>query len=157
MYKKQWVDLNNYDRVPLSFNSQNEQLPPQDDQFDLAIIPIGESPVMYWKRKKPIGLTTSTNDIEWNEEIKFDTHVSQDEYNKYIDWWFGNITDEYIDKLLKLTENAVEKGWDLSMSVQKCKDKLKILPLESRKSKLSKYLIKWIIDGSTYWLRKKGS
>jgi hypothetical protein len=148
MSKIQKIFLDNYESCAKT--EADLVIYPEHDQYG------NELPALFFKRRKPLDLVTSLDPTPvWEPYMKFDILVSQDQYNKFVDWWFDNISDDYSSILVDMAGKAIEYDFDVTMSVTKARNKLKIVPQEERKSNLGKFLSNWIGSGAAYWIRKK--
>jgi len=130
--------------------------PCSKEKSNLIIVPNGEAPTLYLKRK-PLPNTVSelTGDTIWASDILVSVSATQDDYNKLVDWWFDNISETYIDMILDIADNAIKEGFDTKMSVEKARNKLKVAKPEHRKSNLGKFLSNWVSTGCARYVNKK--
>ena len=138
----------------------NYELSEKDDATLIIVPPKDENgnraPNIYYKRKDPYWLVDhiDTNTI-WVSDMKLNISVDQDKYNELIDWWFDNMTEDYQNHLLKIADSAIEIGFDLSMSVKKAREKLKLADKQKRKSNIGKFLIDWVSVGCSRYINKQ--
>jgi hypothetical protein len=86
--------------------------------------------------------------------MRFDINVAQETYNDFVDWWFDNINESYKESLLHIADKAIGHGFDLLMSIEKARNKLKVLKRPNKKGNFSKFLIDWVSVGCYRYLNK---
>ena len=110
---------------------------------------------LYFKRKDlPWMIKFIDDSVVWSDDTRIAVNVDQDTYNNLVDWWFDNISEEFKESLMNLSDDAIKYGFDISMSVNKARNKLKIMDKQSRKSNLSKFLIDWVSIGCNRYINK---
>lgn len=151
MKKKRFINLNRYNLVDT------------EEAADLIVVPLdngrGETPINLYFAKKNQKAYKYIDDVDtaiWEQSARISTAGSQEEYNRRVDWWFDGMEEQYKQQLVAMVRGAVDKGFDIGMSVGKARMWLKNANTSDRKTRLSQFITNWITTGVNKWSRGRG-
>jgi len=145
--KPKYIDLNKYNVC-------------KKEEADLIIRsknPDDSSPLFLFFKKIEVeqDQVVDVSGVEWKKNSYISIDGSFEEYGERVDWYYDNIDKEFIEELQTIIKAAIDTGFDLDLSLNKSRRELKIRRPEQRKSNMYRYVIDWVINGCSWWLRKK--
>lgn len=129
-----------------------------EEDADIVIIPKGEglTPLYFQRTNGRYEYVEDTDNCIWFKNARISTSGTDEEYAARVDWYFDNLNEEFLEELTKTVQPAIDLNWDLELSLNKLRAKLKLLTGTARKSYIAKAIVQWIIGGANWWVTHKG-
>lgn len=138
MSKPVKINLNDYEHVPTIDDLEGYQ--------SVILTPImlkdgTQPPTLFFRKgKKKDPLVSDVTGLVWSKDICIDNKVSEDQYVKLVDWWFGEaIKNEEYKKLIN--GMFFKNGFDPKITWESCLTYLKTCNPSKRKTHLHKFIL----------------
>jgi len=132
------INLNEYERVPTIDDLEGYQ--------SVILTPMmlkdgTQPPTLFFRKgKKKDPLVSDVTGLVWNKDICINNKVSEDQYIKLVDWWFGEaIKDVEYKKLIN--DTFFKNGFDPKITWDSAQAWLKTCTPSERKTHLHKFIM----------------